>query len=225
MRILVVEDEERLRGILLRGLKAEGFVVDGVSTVQNALEHVKASSYDLVILDLKLPDGSGTMLLRHIRQLRQKVPVLILTASAGIDSKIENFQAGADDYLTKPFALAELTIRVQALLRRKPPAPDSILRMDDLSLNQRTRQVCRAGKRVELSPREYALLEYLFLNAGRTVSRAMILEKIWDHSFEGLTNIVDVHIGHLRHKIDDGFEVKLIRTVRGMGYSLYSQKK
>jgi two-component system copper resistance phosphate regulon response regulator CusR len=220
MRVLAVEDEERLLGILLRTLKAEGFSVDGVTTAQEALEQVKLNHYDLIILDLQLPDGSGTTLLRQMRQQQRKMPVLILTARADIDSKIENFEAGADDYLTKPFALAELMIRVQALLRRGPLIQDNILKVENLELNRLTRQVRRAGKRIELSPKEYSLLEYLFLHAGRTLSRSMIVERIWDQSFEGLTNIVDVYIGHLRHKIDEGFEPKLIRTVRGLGYSL-----
>lgn len=220
MRILAVEDEDRLLGILQRTLKAEGFSVDGVTTAQDALEHVKLNHYDLLILDLQLPDGSGTTLLRQLRQQQRKMPVLILTARADIDSKIENFEAGADDYLTKPFALAELMIRVQALLRRGPLIQDNILKVENLELNRLTRQVRRGGKRIELSPKEYSLLEYLFLHAGRTLSRSMIVERIWDQSFEGLTNIVDVYIGHLRHKIDEGFEPKLIRTVRGLGYSL-----
>jgi DNA-binding response OmpR family regulator len=220
MRVLAVEDEERLLGILLRTLKAEGFSVDGVTTAQDALEQVKLNHYDLIILDLQLPDGSGTTLLRQMRQQQRKMPVLILTARADIDSKIENFEAGADDYLTKPFALAELMIRVQALLRRGPLIQDNILKVENLELNRLTRQVRRGGKRIELSPKEYSLLEYLFLHAGRTLSRSMIVERIWDQSFEGLTNIVDVYIGHLRHKIDEGFEPKLIRTVRGLGYSL-----
>lgn len=225
MRILAVEDEERLQGILLRTLKAEGFSVDGVSTAQDGLEHIKLSHYDLIILDLQLPDGSGTALLRQIRQLQHKMPVLILTARGDIESKVENFEAGADDYLTKPFALAELTIRVQALLRRGPLIQENVLKLENLELNRLTRQVRRGGKRIELSPREYALLEYLFLHAGRILSRSMIVEKIWDQSFEGLTNIVDVYIGHLRHKIDGGFEPKLIRTVRGLGYSLEPHSK
>lgn len=220
MRILAVEDEDRLLGILQRTLKAEGFSVDGVTTAQDALEHVKLNHYDLLILDLQLPDGSGTTLLRQLRQQQRKMPVLILTARGDIDSKIENFEAGADDYLTKPFALAELMIRVQALLRRGPLIQDNILKVENLELNRLTRQVRRGGKRIELSPKEYSLLEYLFLHAGRTLSRSMIVERIWDQSFEGLTNIVDVYIGHLRHKIDEGFEPKLIRTVRGLGYSL-----
>ncbi|MDE2473957.1 MAG: response regulator transcription factor [Alphaproteobacteria bacterium] len=225
MRILAIEDEERLLGILSRSLKAEGFSVDGAGTAQEGLEQIKLSHYDLVILDLQLPDGSGTSLLRQIRQQQRKMPVLVLTARGDIESKVENFEAGADDYLTKPFALAELTIRVQALLRRGPLIQENVLKVDNLELNRLTRQVRRGGKRIELSPKEYSLLEYLFLHTGRTLSRSMIVERIWDQSFEGLTNIVDVYIGHLRHKVDEGFDTKLIRTVRGLGYSLDPHSK
>jgi DNA-binding response OmpR family regulator len=225
MRILAIEDEGRLLDIIVRSLKTEGFSVDGVPTARDALDHIKLYHYDLIILDLQLPDGSGTTLLRQIREQHRKMPILITTARGDIDSKIENFEAGADDYLTKPFALAELTIRVQALLRRGPLVQDNVLKIDDLELNRLTRQVRRGGKRIELSPKEYSLLEYMFLHAGRTLSRSMIVERIWDQSFEGLTNIVDVYIGHLRHKIDEGFEPKLIRTVRGLGYSLDPHSK
>ncbi len=153
MRVLAVEDEDRLLGILLRTLKAEGFSVDGVTTAHEALEQIKLNHYDLIILDLQLPDGSGTTLLRQIRQQQRKMPVLILTARGDIDSKIENFEAGADDYLTKPFALAELMIRVHALLRRGPLIQDNILKVENLELNRLTRQVRRGGKRIELSPK------------------------------------------------------------------------
>jgi two-component system copper resistance phosphate regulon response regulator CusR len=220
MRILIVEDEKKLVDILTRSLKAEGYSVDGVGTAAAGLEHLRAYHYDLLILDLLLPDGSGTSLLHRIRELHHTMPALVLTARGDIESKVENFQAGADDYLTKPFALAELTIRVQALLRRGPVIHENVLKLEDLELNRLTRQVRRAGKRIELSPKEYALLEYLFLHVGQTLSRSMIVERIWDQSFEGLTNIVDVYIGHLRRKIDEGHEPKLIRTVRGLGYSL-----
>jgi two-component system, OmpR family, copper resistance phosphate regulon response regulator CusR len=225
MRVLAIEDEERLLDIIVRSLKTEGFSVDAVSTARDALDHIKLYHYDLLILDLQLPDGSGTTLLRQVREQHRKMPILIITARGDIDSKIENFEAGADDYLTKPFALAELTIRVQALLRRGPLVQENVLKIDDLELNRLTRQVRRGGKRIELSPKEYSLLEYMFLHAGRTLSRSMIVERIWDQSFEGLTNIVDVYIGHLRHKIDEGFEPKLIRTVRGLGYSLDPHSK
>ena len=220
MRVLVVEDEAKLLNILVRCLKGEGFVVDGVGSAEVAFEYVRSFHYDLLILDLLLPDASGTSLLRRIRQERHAMPVLILTARGDIDSKAENFSAGADDYLTKPFSLAELTMRVHALLRRAPAIQESVLKFSDLEINRLTRQVRRGGKRIELSPKEYALLEYLALHAGRSLSRSMIVERVWDQSFEGLTNIVDVYIGHIRRKIDEGFEPKLIRTVRGLGYTL-----
>lgn len=220
MRILIVEDERKLIDILERSLRSEGYAVDGVLSAAAGLDYAKIYHYDLVVLDLQLPDRTGTSLLKQIRELGQTMPVLILTARSDLDSKVENFQAGADDYVVKPVAMAELTIRVQALLRRGPALQENILRTADLEVNRLTRQVRRGGKRIELSPKEYSILEYLFLHSGRTLSRSMIVEKIWDQSFEGLTNIVDVYIGHLRRKIDEGCEPKLIRTVRGLGYVL-----
>jgi DNA-binding response OmpR family regulator len=219
MRILIVEDEKKLGDILQRSLKSEGYVVDIVPSASVGLDYVKTYHFDLVILDLQLPDGTGTSLLRQIRALGHTMPALILTARSDLDSKVENFQAGADDYVVKPVAMAELSIRVQALLRRGPALQENILRTGSLEINRLTRQVKRDGKRIELSPKEYSLLEYLFLHAGRILSRSMIVENIWDQSFEGLTNIVDVYIGHLRRKIDEGYEPKLIRTVRGLGYT------
>ena len=220
MRILIVEDEKKLNDILQRSLKSEGYTVDGVLTAEDGLEYAKAYHYDLVILDLQLPDGTGTSLLKRLRESGHTMPALVLTARSDLDSKLENFQAGADDYVVKPVAMAELAIRVQALLRRGPALQENVLRAADLEINRLTRQVRRDGKRIELSPKEYSLLEYLFLHGGRVLSRSMILEKVWDHSFEGLTNTVDVYIGHLRKKIDEGHERKLIRTVRGLGYML-----
>ena len=220
MQSLIVEDEKKLIDILQRSLRAEGYTVDGVLTAADGLEYIKTYHYDLVIMDLQLPDGTGTSLLKRVRELGHAMPALILTARGDLDSKVENFQAGADDYVVKPVAMAELSIRVQALLRRGPALQENVLRAADLEVNRLTRQVKRHGKRIELSPKEYSLLEYLFLHSGRTLSRSMIVEKIWDQSFEGLTNIVDVYIGHLRRKIDEGYEPKLIRTVRGLGYTL-----
>ncbi len=218
MRILIVEDEERLIDILSRSLKAEGYQVDGVRTAAEGFEYAKAYSYDLVILDLQLPDGTGTGLLKRLRELGHSMPALILTARGDLESKVENFQAGADDYVTKPVAMTELGFRVQALLRRGPTLQADVLRAADLEINRLTRQVKRGGTPIELSPKEYALLEYLILNPGRTLSRSMIVEKIWDQSFEGLTSMVDVYVSHLRRKIDEGHEKKLIKTVRGLGY-------
>ena len=222
MRSLIVEDERKLIDILQRSLRSEGYAVDGVLSAAAGLDYARTYHYDLVIIDLQLPDGTGTSLLRQIREFGQTMPVLILTARSDLESKVENFQAGADDYVVKPVAMAELNIRVQALLRRGPVLQENVLRAADLEVNRLTRQVKRGGKRIELSPKEYSLLEYLFLHSGRTLSRSMIVEKIWDQSFEGLTNIVDVYIGHLRRKIDEGREPKLIRTVRGLGYMLDS---
>ena len=220
MRILIVEDEKKLLDILQRSLRSDGYLVDGVGTAFDGLEYVKTYHYDLIIIDLQLPDGTGTSLLKQIRELGHSMPALILTARSDLDSKVENFQAGADDYVIKPVAMAELSIRVQALLRRGPMLQENVLKVSNLEINRLTRQVKRGGRRIELSPKEYSLLEYLILHSGRVLSRSMIVEKIWDQSFEGLTNIVDVYVRQLRAKIDDPCEQKLIHTVRGVGYYL-----
>jgi two-component system copper resistance phosphate regulon response regulator CusR len=220
MRILIIEDEQKLAEIVLRSLRGEGFLADIAATADEGFHLASSDSYDLIILDLLLPDGSGTDVLRRLRLNRNPAPVLILTARSEIDTKVENFEAGADDYLTKPFALPELLVRVRALLRRSPAVTDSVLKLADLELNRMTHQVRRAGKRIELSPKEYALLEYFLLNRGRVLSRSMIIDRVWDQSFEGFTNIVDVYVRQLRRKIDEEFEPKLIRTVRGLGYAI-----
>jgi DNA-binding response OmpR family regulator len=163
---------------------------------------------------------SGAELLRRIRRRNEHVPILILTARDATEEKVHHFEAGADDYLTKPFAFAELVMRVKALLRRGPVTRSSVLRVADLEVDRFNQQVRRAGRKIELTPKEYALLEYLAANPGRVFSRTMIIEHVWDQSFEGLTNIVDVYVRHLRSKVDDPFQVKLIRTVRGVGYGL-----
>ena len=167
-----------------------------------------------------LPVLSGTELLVRIRRKNRQLPILVLTARDATEQKVKQFEAGADDYLTKPFALAELIIRIKALLRRGPVARFSALRVADLEVYQLTQQVRRAGRRIDLTPKEYALLEYLAANPGRVISRTMIIEHVWDQSFEGLTNIVDVYVRHLRSKVDDPFPTKLIRTIRGVGYGL-----
>lgn len=220
MRILVVEDERKYLDILLRSLKSEGYTVDGVGQAALAIEYLNSFHYDLVILDLQLPDGSGNSLLKRMRETGHTMPVLVLTAHSELESKVETFRAGADDYVVKPVAITELTIRVQALLRRGPALMETVVRAADLEINRLTRQVKRDGRRIELSPKEYSLLEYLSLHPGRILSRSMIVENIWDQSFDGVTNIVDVYIGHLRSKVDEGHSRKLIRTVRGLGYML-----
>jgi DNA-binding response OmpR family regulator len=220
MRILIIEDEQKLAEIILRTLKAEGFAVDVAGTVADGVHLALSSHYDLIILDLLLPDGLGTFVLKRLRDQRLPVPVLILTARSDINVKVENFEAGADDYLTKPFALPELLMRVRALLRRNPAMKEDVVKLADLEFDRLNRQVRRAGRRIELSPKEFALLEYLVLNQGRVLSRSMIIDRVWDQSFEGLTNIVDVYVRQLRLKIDENYEPKLIRTIRGLGYSL-----
>jgi two-component system copper resistance phosphate regulon response regulator CusR len=220
MRILLVEDEKKLADMVDRGLKAERYAVDVAHDGETGWQMAGTYEYDLAILDLMLPGLSGTEILRRIRRKNSTVPILILTARDATDEKVENFEAGADDYLTKPFAFAELLVRVKALLRRGPVNRSSVLRVGDLEVDRLSKQVRRAGKRIELTAKEYSLLEYFATNPGRVFSRTMIIEHVWDQSFEGLTNIVDVYVRHLREKVDDTFPTKLIRTVRGMGYCL-----
>jgi len=224
MRILVVEDERKVAELVARGLKAERYAVDVAHDGESGCEMFSAYDYDLIILDLMLPGLGGTELLRRIRRANGHVPILILTARDATEDKVRNFEAGADDYLTKPFAFAELLVRVKALLRRGPVNRSSVLRVHDLEVDRLSQQVRRGGKRIDLTAKEYALLEYLATNPGRVFSRTMIVEHVWDQSFEGLTNIVDVYVRHLRGKLDDPFQTKLIRTVRGVGYCLAEEE-
>lgn len=220
MRILVVEDEKKLADMVARGLKAERYAVDVAHDGESGWQMANTYEYDLIILDLMLPGLSGTEILVRVRRKNSTVPILILTARDATDQKVQNFEAGADDYLTKPFAFAELLVRVKALLRRGPVNRASVLRVGDLEVDRLSKQVRRGGKRIDLTAKEYSLLEYFATNPGRVFSRTMIIEHVWDESFEGLTNIVDVYVRHLREKVDDAFPTKLIRTVRGMGYCL-----
>ena len=220
MRILFVEDELKLCELVARALKAERYAVDVAGDGNAGWSLADAYDYDLIILDLMLPGLSGTEVLRRIRRKNQQVPILILTARDATEEKVQNFEAGADDYLTKPFAFAELLIRIKALLRRGNGNRSSVLRAGDLEIDRLTQQVKRSGKKIELTPKEYGLLEYLATNPGRVFSRTMIVEHVWDQSFNGATNIVDVYVRHLRVKVDDPFEHKLIQTVRGVGYTV-----
>jgi DNA-binding response OmpR family regulator len=220
MRILLVEDEKKLCDLIARALKAERYAVDVAVDGQSGWEMADAYDYDLLILDLMLPHLSGTEILRRVRRKNEEVPILILTARDATKEKVQHFEAGADDYLTKPFAFAELIMRVKALLRRGSMSRATVLRVGDLEMDRLCQQVRRNGRRIELTPKEYALLEYLATNPGRVFSRTMIIEHVWDQSFEGLNNIVDVYVRHLRRKVDDPFPTKLIRTVRGVGYGL-----
>jgi len=218
MRILVIEDEEKVSRFVVRDLTAERFAVDVARDGKSGWELAQTYQYDLIILDLMLPQLSGGEVLRKVRRANSQVPVLVLTARDSLGDKVEQFEAGADDYLTKPFAFAELLVRFKALLRRGLVVRASALRVGDLELDRLAQQVKRAGKRIELTSKEYGVLEYLMANAGRVLSRTMILEHVWDQSFGGATNIVDVYVRHLRFKVDDPQDPKLIRTIRGLGY-------
>ncbi|MDB6037974.1 MAG: two component transcriptional regulator, winged helix family [Verrucomicrobiales bacterium] len=220
MRLLVVEDERKVADFVALGLRAERYAVDVAYDGASALDFVLSYSYDLIILDLMLPKMGGTEILKRVRERNSDVPVLILTASGGTADKVKHFEAGADDYLTKPFAFAELSVRVKALLRRGAVNRASNLQVADLELDRLTQSVRRGGKRIDLTAKEFSLLEYFMSSPGRVFSRTMIIEHVWDESFEGLTNIVDVYVRHLRSKIDDPFPQKLLRTVRGVGYCI-----
>jgi two-component system copper resistance phosphate regulon response regulator CusR len=220
MRILLIEDEKKVTDFIARGLRAERMAVDVATDGPTGWEMASTVDYDVIILDLMLPGMNGTELLRRLRRNGRDSAVLILTARDATPDKVENFEAGADDYLTKPFAFAELKVRIKALLRRQPSTRSNVLKVADLEVDRLGQQVRRHGKKIDLTSKEYALLEYLASHAGRVLSRTMIIEHVWDESFEGLTNIVDVYVRHLREKIDEPFPTRLIRTVRGVGYCI-----
>ena len=223
MRCLLVEDEKKVADFVARGLRAERFSVDVAHDGDAGWDFASRFEYDLVVLDLMLPGLSGSDFLDRLRRNDSRTPVLILTARDATTDKVRHFDAGADDYLTKPFAFAELLVRAKALLRRGPINQTSVLRVLDLELDRLSQQVKRAGKRINLTSKEYGLLEYMLANAGRVLSRTMIIEHVWDQSFHGLTNIVDVYVRHLRSKVDDAHARKLIHTVRGSGYCLSAE--
>jgi DNA-binding response OmpR family regulator len=223
MRCLLIEDEKKVSDFVSRGLRAERFALDVAYDGDSGWDFAARYEYDLIILDLMLPGLTGTEVLERIRRKNKNTPVLILSARDAMAEKVRHFEAGADDYLTKPFAFAELLVRAKALMRRGAISQTSALRVADLELDRLSQQVRRAGKRVVLTSKEYGLLEYLMSNPGRVLSRTMIIEHVWDQSFQGLTNIVDVYVRHLRSKVDDGHPKRLIHTVRGAGYCLSDQ--
>jgi two-component system OmpR family response regulator len=221
MRALLVEDDPAIAEFVARGLREAGFAVDHAPDGDAGLAATAAHAYDVAIVDLMLPKRDGLSLIEEMRRRRQTTPVLILSAKRSVDDRVRGLQTGGDDYLTKPFAFAELLARVQALVRRATRAPEpTSLTVADLSLDLLSRRVTRGGQALDLRPREFTLLEYLMRNAGRVVSKTMILSHVWEYSFDPQTNIVDVLVSRLREKIDRPFERKLLHTVRGVGYTL-----
>jgi two-component system OmpR family response regulator len=219
MRALIVEDDRTIADFVARGLREAGFAVDHAEDGELGLEAALQHPYDVAIVDLMLPKRDGLSLIDELRRRDKAIPVLILSARRSVDDRVSGLQAGGDDYLVKPFAFAELLARVQALVRRanRSPEPTS-LTVGDLSLDLLTRKVTRSGASIELRPREFALLEYLMRNAGKVISKTMILSHVWDYNFDPQTNIVDVLVSRLRDKIDRPFEHKHLHTVRGVGY-------
>lgn len=221
MRILVVEDDNQIAGFIRRGLEEAGYAVDHVADGENAFQMAINEPYSVAIIDLMLPGRDGLSLIEALRQRGVSTPVLILSARRTVDDRVRGLQTGGDDYLTKPFAFAELLARVQALTRRRNNADEPAqITAGPLSVNLLTREVTRAGMVIDLQPREFSLIEYLVRNAGRVVTKTMIMQHVWDFDFDPQTNVVEVLMHRLRSKIDQGFEPKLIHTVRGIGYVL-----
>lgn len=220
MRILIAEDDQALAKFIREGLEAENYQVLVAGDGEQARSAVTESEYAVVILDLNLPKVDGFAVLRHLRLTRPSQPVLVLTQRTKVEDRVQSLDTGADDYLAKPFSFSELSARLRALTRRSHLPSESVLSVADLSLDRVQRIVQRAGRKIDLTTKEFALLEYLMRNAGRQVTRSMIIEHVWNLTFDTTTNVVDVYINYLRRKIDDGFSVKLIRTVRGVGYEL-----
>ena len=218
MRILVVEDEKKVASFISKGLSEESYAVDVAYDGEEGVFMALENDYDLILLDLMLPKLDGMEVLRRIREEKQSIPVLILTAKDSVEDIVAGLEGGSDDYLTKPFDFAELLARIRALLRRSQELKVTILKVADLTLNPLTREVKRGGKAIELTSKEYALLEYFMRNVNRVLSRTLINEHVWNYEFDPMTNVVDVYVNYLRKKIDHGNRVKLIHTVRGAGY-------
>jgi two-component system OmpR family response regulator len=221
MRILLIEDDRKIASFVGKGLKEAGFAVEHEPDGEGGLHRALTDSFDAAIVDLMLPGRDGLSIIEELRKRKINLPVIILSAKRSVDDRVRGFQTGSDDYLTKPFAFSELLARVQALIRRASGTPEPVtLKYEDLSLNLLTREVARGGRKIDLQPREFALLEYLLRNAGKVVSKTMIMERVWDYNFDPQTNVVEARICRLRDKVDKDFAVKLIHTIRGAGYVL-----
>jgi heavy metal response regulator len=220
MRLLVVEDETKIAQFIKRGLKEEGYAVDVAADGQEGHFLLSSNDYDCIILDLMLPNMDGLTLCRTLRKEGNQTPIIMLTAKDSVKDKVKGLDSGADDYLPKPFAFEELLARVRVLLRKKDSRVQTQLKVEDLVLDLLTHKVTRGEREIDLTVKEYALLEYLMRNAGNIVTRTMISEHVWDINFDTFTNVIDVYINYLRNKVDNGFENKMIHTVRGKGYLL-----
>jgi two-component system OmpR family response regulator len=221
LQVLLVEDDKKIASFIVKGLKQEGFVVDHATDGEDGLHLGLHKQYDVAIVDIMLPKLDGLTLIEKMRSKKVSTPVLILSAKRTVDDRIKGLQRGGDDYLTKPFAFSELVARIYALMRRATGVSEpTLLELGDLTIDLLTRDVSRNGKRIDLQPREYALLEYLMRSAGRPVSKTMIMEHVWDYNFDPETNVVEARICKLREKIEGGFDKKLIHTIKGVGYVL-----
>jgi len=220
MKLLVVEDEPKAAAALQKGLTEAGFEVDVAGDGEEGLTLARAAAYDLLILDVMLPKLDGFGVIEHLRKAGKDVPILVLTARDEVPDRVKGLELGADDYLVKPYSFAELMARVKTLLRRGPAARAGAIQIDDLEVDEATGKARRGGKDLELTSREFALLALLARHSGQVVTRSQISEKIWKVEYDGVSNVIDVHVRHLRAKVDDPFDRKLIRTVRGMGYAL-----
>lgn len=223
MRLLVVEDEAKVAGFIRKGLEEEGYAVDVASDGRSGLRMALDRLHDLIILDVQLPGMDGIGVLREIRKAKVPTPVLLLTVRAAIEDKVLGLDSGADDYLTKPFAFQELVARVRALLRRRAEGDQTVLQVADLKLDPARRTVSRGDRKIELTAREFSLLDFFMRNPGRIVTRTTIAEHVWDYDFDSMTNVIDVYVNYLRKKIDSGHDLKLIRTIRGVGYMLSAE--
>ena len=224
MRVLVVEDERRIADFISKGLSEQGYGVDIAYDGEEALHWADVAEFDVIVLDVMLPIRDGIEVCRTLRERGSRTPILILTARDAIEDRVRGLDSGADDYLVKPFAFAELTARIRALTRREPAAKGTVLRAADLVLDTTTREVSRGGQHIDLTTKEYALLEYLMRHPNQVLTRTMIAEHVWNYDFDNATNVIDVHIRNLRRKIDDPFPTKLIHTVRGAGYRIFSHQ-
>ena len=220
MKILVIEDDDEAAAYLVKGLSESGHQVDLAVDGRRGLERARTDDFDALVIDRMLPELDGLSIVSELRARNNETPVLIVSALGDVENRVEGLRAGCDDYLSKPFAFSELLARLEALQRRSHPATETRLKVADLEMDLLKRTVSRAGRTIEVLPREFRLLEYLMRNAGHIVTRTMLLEKVWDHHFDPQTNVIDVHVSRLRQKIDRDFTPQLLQTVRGAGYSL-----